>query len=136
MHGNVLQWTEDCYCDSYRGAPSDASARMAEGNEPFRVVRGGSFIADPYFLRSAHATGSSENSRPSSSVFVSQEPLLPNCLPVYPLWSDLAATSAGSAVELHRFRAVRSPARVNDVDYMVVDFRDNFIEKAMLNATG
>jgi len=26
MHGNVLQWVEDCYHDSYQGAPSDGSA--------------------------------------------------------------------------------------------------------------
>jgi formylglycine-generating enzyme required for sulfatase activity len=26
MHGNVWEWTEDCWHDSYQGAPSDGSA--------------------------------------------------------------------------------------------------------------
>lgn len=31
MEGNVVEWVEDCYNDSYEGAPSDGSARTDEG---------------------------------------------------------------------------------------------------------
>ncbi|GLR62789.1 formylglycine-generating enzyme family protein [Marinospirillum insulare] len=40
MAGNVLQWTQDCWNKSYRGAPSDGSARSS-GQCDRRVVRGG-----------------------------------------------------------------------------------------------
>ena len=31
MEGNVAEWVEDCYNDSYEGAPNDGSARTDEG---------------------------------------------------------------------------------------------------------
>ena len=40
MHGNVWEWVEDCYADSYRDAPADGSAVSPVGCE-WRVVRGG-----------------------------------------------------------------------------------------------
>lgn len=40
MHGNVWEWTQDCWKDSYSGAPADGSAR-ASGNCGRRVQRGG-----------------------------------------------------------------------------------------------
>ncbi|MBS0268170.1 MAG: formylglycine-generating enzyme family protein [Proteobacteria bacterium] len=41
MHGNVLEWVEDVWHDSYNGAPADGTA-WVEGNDPkFRVIRGG-----------------------------------------------------------------------------------------------
>jgi formylglycine-generating enzyme required for sulfatase activity len=52
MQGNVWQWTEDCYHDSYAGAPSDGSA-WTTGDCGRRVVRGGSWSNDPKSLRSA-----------------------------------------------------------------------------------
>ena len=52
MHGNVWEWVEDCYNDSYVGAPTDGSA-WESGDCGVRVVRGGSWINDPWFLRSA-----------------------------------------------------------------------------------
>ncbi len=52
MHGNVLEWVEDCWNDSYRGAPSDSSA-WERGDCTRRVIRGGAFFFDPRFLRSA-----------------------------------------------------------------------------------
>ena len=42
MLGNAWQWTEDCYHDSYKGAPSDGSAWTAGGCTA-RVSRGGSW---------------------------------------------------------------------------------------------
>jgi formylglycine-generating enzyme required for sulfatase activity len=52
VHGNVWEWTEDCYHDSYDGAPSDGSAWTA-GDCSRRVVRGGSWGFVPGFLRAA-----------------------------------------------------------------------------------
>jgi formylglycine-generating enzyme required for sulfatase activity len=51
VHGNVWEWTEDCY-RSYRAVPSDGSAWTFE-NCNKRVLRGGSWISLPKFLRSA-----------------------------------------------------------------------------------
>lgn len=53
MHGNVWEWVEDCYQDSYSGAPSDGSARQS-CNTQNRVYRGGSWGIAPSFLRSAN----------------------------------------------------------------------------------
>ena len=52
MHGNVLEWMEDCWNDGYAGAPADESAWRA-GNCADRVLRGGSWISSPSFLRAA-----------------------------------------------------------------------------------
>jgi formylglycine-generating enzyme required for sulfatase activity len=52
MHGNVSEWVEDCWNDSYQGAPSDGSA-WTSGDCRLRVRRGGSWINTPEFLRSA-----------------------------------------------------------------------------------
>lgn len=53
MVGNVREWTEDCYHDSYGGAPADGSGWTKDANCYHRVVRGGSFLLAPEFLRSA-----------------------------------------------------------------------------------
>lgn len=54
MHGNVLEWVEDCWHDSYSGAPSDGSAWTTACTESrHRVVRGGSWYGLPVDLRSA-----------------------------------------------------------------------------------
>ena len=43
---------EDCYHDSYGGAPSDGSA-WTSGDCRQRVLRGGAWVNDPQLLRSA-----------------------------------------------------------------------------------
>jgi formylglycine-generating enzyme required for sulfatase activity len=43
MHGNVWEWVEDGWHDSYDGAPNDGSAWIA-GEDSRRVLRGGSWI--------------------------------------------------------------------------------------------
>lgn len=53
MVGNVREWTEDCYHDTYNGSPTDGSAWLGGGDCYHRVVRGGSFLLAPAFLRSA-----------------------------------------------------------------------------------
>ncbi len=52
MVGNVWEWVEECYHDSYQGAPGDGAA-WTSGDCSRRVVRGGSWNYDPGFLRSA-----------------------------------------------------------------------------------
>jgi formylglycine-generating enzyme required for sulfatase activity len=53
MHGNVWEWVEDCWHDSYRGAPSGGDAWTTGGNCRLRVLRGGSWNHFPGYLRSA-----------------------------------------------------------------------------------
>ena len=53
VHGNVWEWVEDCWNGNYEGAPEDGSA-WESGNCGQRVVRGGSWVNVPRFLRSAY----------------------------------------------------------------------------------
>ena len=53
MLGNVWEWTEDCWHNSYNGAPANGSAWTTGGNCRLRVLRGGSWYYLPWFLRSA-----------------------------------------------------------------------------------
>jgi formylglycine-generating enzyme required for sulfatase activity len=52
MVGNVSAWTEDCYHDSYSGAPTDGSA-WTSGDCSRHILRGGSWLFNPWLLRSA-----------------------------------------------------------------------------------
>ncbi|RAU20300.1 formylglycine-generating enzyme family protein [Paramagnetospirillum kuznetsovii] len=59
MHGNVSQWVEDCWADTYLGTPSDGSAASDGVVVPGkmsceRIVRGGSWHSLPSSMRSAH----------------------------------------------------------------------------------
>ena len=57
MHGNVWEWTQDVVHDSYAGAPLDGSA-WEEGGDPVRrILRGGSWLYNPRYLRSAVRNG-------------------------------------------------------------------------------
>ena len=60
--GNVWEWTEDCYHDSYDGAPADGSA-WTSGKCDRRVLRGGSWSYYPGALRAAGRNGSSPDDR-------------------------------------------------------------------------
>jgi formylglycine-generating enzyme required for sulfatase activity/uncharacterized caspase-like protein len=53
MAGNAWQWTEDCWHESYNGAPSDGSAWTTTCDGNLRVVRGGSWRYSPKALRAA-----------------------------------------------------------------------------------
>ena len=53
MHGNVWEWTQDCWNGSYKGAPSDGTAWLS-GECGKRVLRGGSWSGYPNILRSAN----------------------------------------------------------------------------------
>ena len=43
MHGNVYEWVQDCWNDSYVGAPTDGRA-WTSGDCSQRVIRGGSWL--------------------------------------------------------------------------------------------
>ncbi len=49
--GNVSEWVDDCWNDSYAGAPSDGRAWLS-GNCSIRVLRGGGWTSGPRLLRS------------------------------------------------------------------------------------
>jgi formylglycine-generating enzyme required for sulfatase activity len=55
MHGNLLEWTRDCWHKNYQGAPSDGSAWGEDngGECKYRVLRGGSWLGIPVGARSA-----------------------------------------------------------------------------------
>jgi formylglycine-generating enzyme required for sulfatase activity len=62
MAGNIWQWTEDCYDDSYAPAPADGRANETPSSDPqskdhqgncLRVDRGGSWMFPAWLLRAA-----------------------------------------------------------------------------------
>lgn len=52
MQGNVWEWCQDTWQNSYQGVPTDGSA-WEVGGEKFRVLRGGSWGDDPGYCRAA-----------------------------------------------------------------------------------
>jgi formylglycine-generating enzyme required for sulfatase activity len=52
MHGNVWEWVEDCYADTYAGLPTNGRAHVAPTCAQ-RVQRGGGWYSLPSNLRSA-----------------------------------------------------------------------------------
>jgi len=57
MHGNVWEWVQDVMHDSYEGAPLDGSAWEEGGERARRILRGGSWLYNPRYLRSALRNG-------------------------------------------------------------------------------
>ncbi len=53
MHGNVWEWCQDVWHDSYSGAPTDGSAWTRGGDQSRRVLRGGSWSYIEISLRCA-----------------------------------------------------------------------------------
>lgn len=55
MLGNVWEWTQDCWHGNYNNAPNNGSAWLEKdsGDCGRRVVRGGSWLIYPQYLRSA-----------------------------------------------------------------------------------
>jgi len=54
--GNVWEWVEDCWHENYVGARSDGTVwgKESGGNCVRRVIRGGSYVREPDFLRSSY----------------------------------------------------------------------------------
>jgi formylglycine-generating enzyme required for sulfatase activity len=57
MHGNVWEWVQDVVHDNYEGAPLDGSAWESGGDAARRILRGGSWLYNPRYLRSALRNG-------------------------------------------------------------------------------
>jgi len=53
LHGNVWEWCQDHWHDSYNEAPTDGTAWLTENEKAKRVCRGGSWLDDPRNCRSA-----------------------------------------------------------------------------------
>ena len=54
VHGNVLEWVEDCWHDDYNGAPTDGSAWTSGSDCSRRVLRGGAWYYNPGALGAAY----------------------------------------------------------------------------------
>ncbi len=54
MHGNVWEWCQDTWHDNYKGAPTDGSAWINNGDSSRPVLRGGSWSDKSSYCRSAY----------------------------------------------------------------------------------
>ncbi len=65
MSGNVWEWVQDCWHESYEKAPDDGSPWLEKngGDCSLRVLRGGSWLGEPSHLRSALRIGYDPDSR-------------------------------------------------------------------------
>ncbi|QYF93364.1 SUMF1/EgtB/PvdO family nonheme iron enzyme [Massilia sp. PAMC28688] len=61
MHGNVWEWVQDVVHDNYVAAPGDGSAWEQGGDQGRRILRGGSWLYNPRYLRSALRNGFAAN---------------------------------------------------------------------------
>ncbi len=62
MHGNVWEWVQDCFVDSYADAASDGAA-ASSGDCSIRTLRGGAWYSTPSVLRSASRGKAALNTR-------------------------------------------------------------------------
>lgn len=53
MHGLVWEWCDDYDHEDYQDAPLDGSVWLNDGNEEYRILRGGSWDSSPRCCRSA-----------------------------------------------------------------------------------
>ncbi|MDB9371849.1 bifunctional serine/threonine-protein kinase/formylglycine-generating enzyme family protein [Nodularia sphaerocarpa] len=53
MHGNVCEWCQDVYNDSYQGAPTDGSPWTEGSHNSLKLLRGGSWLNYARYCRSA-----------------------------------------------------------------------------------
>ena len=67
--GNVWEWVEDCWHETYARAPAGGSAWTSGGDCGRRVLRGGSWFDLPRFLRSANRLWSITGNRRGNAGF-------------------------------------------------------------------
>ena len=70
IHGNVWEWTQDCWHPNYINAPTDGSAWLNHGenvNCNLRVIRGGSWSGRAIDIR---ASARSRNTKDHKSIFI------------------------------------------------------------------
>lgn len=53
MHGNVSEWCQDVWHNSYKGAPIDGSAWESGRSNSYRLLRGGNWSDGSRYCRSA-----------------------------------------------------------------------------------
>ncbi|ODH00350.1 hypothetical protein A4S05_33540 [Nostoc sp. KVJ20] len=61
MHGNVWEWCQDTWHNSYKGAPTDGSAWIEDNDNENQLLRGGSWNYSPGYCRSAFRYGSTHD---------------------------------------------------------------------------
>ena len=61
MHGNVWEWTEDCWAEGHDGASANGAARG--GACAARVLKGGAWNTGGWRLRSGHRIGKGQTAR-------------------------------------------------------------------------
>ncbi|GJL90647.1 SUMF1/EgtB/PvdO family nonheme iron enzyme [Hyphococcus sp.] len=59
MHGNVWEWTSDCWSASHNGGPATGAARI-DGDCSRRVIKGGAWNTSASAARSAHRQAASQ----------------------------------------------------------------------------
>ena len=67
MHGNVWEWTADCWTESHADAPQDGSARLGDCSK--RVLKGGAFNTGGWRLRASHRIEKAVGARESDNGF-------------------------------------------------------------------
>ena len=82
VHGNVWEWTEDCWNDSNTGNPGNGSART-NGDCSRRVLRGGSWSYIPWSSARPTAAGTPPSTGATISASVSGGRLAPESLHLY-----------------------------------------------------
>lgn len=68
MHGNVWEWTSDCWRESHHGGPATGAARI-DGDCARRVIKGGGWNSPARDARSAHRRGADQLGRTSDTGF-------------------------------------------------------------------
>jgi formylglycine-generating enzyme required for sulfatase activity len=69
LHGNVYEWVEDCWHNDYNGAPVTATAWRLNCARAEYVRRGGSWVSNPVYLRSAYRARGAADMRESGTGF-------------------------------------------------------------------
>jgi formylglycine-generating enzyme required for sulfatase activity len=62
LHGNVWEWCQDLWHNNYQGSPTTGSV-WDSGDSSCRVLRGGSWLSDPWFCRSTNRSYLSPESK-------------------------------------------------------------------------
>jgi len=68
MHGNVWEWTQDCWHNSYSFAPTDGSS-WSNADCDAGVIRGGSWLNEANILRSVFRRGNDRSTRSNTKGF-------------------------------------------------------------------